>query len=86
MEDLKELQAKIAKYEADLTRLRSQLETLSDDTFERIRATEIRSTMRDYEQRIARLQERVAGVAQPGPTDEMIRIADWVNSPEYDNE
>ena len=58
----------------------------SQDVFHRMRIIEAKSDIREYNERIARLNRRIAGTEETGPTDEQLRLMEYVLSDAYDNE
>jgi acyl-coenzyme A synthetase/AMP-(fatty) acid ligase len=86
MDDTVTLKSKIEKYQADIARLEAKIAVTADDTFGRIRVVEMKSTVKDYLERIERLRSRIAGTVKPGPSDYQISCAEYVNSSTYDND
>ena len=83
-----ELQAKIENYQTQIAALEARINTLDDSVAsERMQIVELRSTIKDYSDRIARLERRLAGTPEPGmPTQDQLHRSDWVLSGAYDNE
>lgn len=81
------LQEKIRSYEDRIVELKEYILQQDDsDVFGRIRIVEAQGEIRDYESRIENLRKRLRGEKLCNVTDEQIALADWVNSPVYDNE
>ena len=86
---MEELREKIKNYEEKIQELETILTSLvdSEDVFEQIREVETKREIKDYQERIVRLQKRIAGqpTIENCPTDEQIALAEWANSPGYDD-
>lgn len=84
-----ELVEKINHYLEEIAALENEIASCDDnDVFGRIRTVEANAKIRDYQARIERLQKRIAGqpTIENCPTDEQIKLADYVLSEEYDND
>lgn len=84
---MEELQAKIEEYEAEIAEMEAW-NAVADcsDTFTRIQVIENKRTIKEYRERIARLQRRIAGTEDEGPSEEYLRLLEYVNSDAYDND
>lgn len=84
-----ELEAKIKKYQAEIFELQAIIteHENSTDVFRRIDVVEAKSKIKDYTERCQRLANRIAGVDEDsGPTDEQLKLIEYVLSPAYDND
>ncbi len=81
------LEQKIQQNQDTIARLEAQIAMENEaDTFGRIRIVETKAEIRTLEQRIARLQARLAGTEEQGPTEAQIHNIEYVNSRRYDSD
>lgn len=83
-----ELRQKIENYEKEISFLEDKIKRSDSDSIFGYQAIiESQRMIKDYKERIERLQKRIAGqpTIQDCPTDEQIALADWVNNSAYDN-
>jgi uncharacterized coiled-coil DUF342 family protein len=82
-----ELQTKIDEYRKEIVAMEAENAELanSGDVFDRIAIVENNSKIRDYSERIARLERQINGTPEPGvPTARQVELSTWATSPEYD--
>lgn len=84
---MNELEAKIQSYREKIAALQAAIDNEdAEDVFGGIAIVQMSNEIRDYQQRIARLESRIAGTAEQGPADEQLRCAAYVLSGAYDTD
>lgn len=88
METKDELQEKIDEYKKQIMAIEEKNATLDrNDIFSRQEIVENNSKIRDYTDRIARLERRINDVPEPGLlTEKQASILEWVASDDYDDD